>query len=735
MNADQIGTRHRSRLAYIYVRQSTAHQIIHHPESQRLQRDLGQRAEQLGWKHDSIVVLDEDLGRSAARNQARSGFERMVAEAALGKVGIILALDVSRLSRGNRDWYHLLDVCAVTDTLIGDAEGLYSPRAYNDRLLLGLKGTMSEAELHVMKQRLIAAMRAKAQRGELRIRLPPGYVWDEAGRIQKSPDQQVRSAIEMIFQSFARLGTIHAVQSYMAEEGLSVPVTSARAGHEIRWRPPGYNYLRRLLHHPMYAGAYVYGRRQVEEVLDARQRPQKRQRERRSQHWHALIKDHHEGYISWDRFESNQGQIAANRRGGGRAGAPREGRSLLQGLVLCGHCGRRMKVSYSKGSPRYSCVSRRQQTGEAVCQSFGAVRLERAVERLVLEALEPLGVEAMIEAAAAHAEAVDAQREHCNQQVQRARYEVDLARRQYDAVDPANRLVADELERRWERALQQLETVAAAAEAKLEALASPLAASEQQRLRHYAQELPSLWAAPTTRVQDKKRLLRCLIENVVVTVPKEGSKLTATVHWIGGATSPLEVAKGKRGVHRYATDPELIELVSTLAPEFSDAQIARILSRKRLRTAKGLPFNAHRVSHLRYRYGIAGTGRAKLQGDDVYTVEQAAQVLKVSRDTVIRWIESGLLRGAQLTPGAPWRVQVSEQDRQRLTAADAPKGWLPLKGAARALGVSQQTVVQRLKSGRLEGVRVRVGQRSSWRIRVPSTSYEDQPPLFHQPCS
>jgi len=205
--------------------------------------------------------------------------------------------------------------------------------------------------------------------------------------------------------------------------------------------------------------------------------------------------------------------------------------------------------------------------------------------------------------------------------------------------------------------------------------------------------------------------------------------------WIGGATSQLEVAKGKRGVHRYATDPELIELVSTLAPEFSDAQIARILSRKRLRTAKGLPFNAHRVSHLRYRYGIVGTGRAKLQGDDVYTVEQAAQVLKVSRDTVIRWIESGLLRGAQLTPGAPWRVQVSEQDRQRLTAADAPKGWLPLKGAARALGVSQQTVVQRLKSGRLEGVRVRVGQRSSWRIRVPSTSYEDQPPLFHQPCS
>lgn len=263
MNADQIGSRHRSRVAYIYVRQSTAHQLIHHPESQRRQRDLRQRAVQLGWPDDSIVVLDEDLGHSAARTEARSGFERMVAEAALGKVGIILALEVSRLSRGNRDWYHLLDICAVTDTLIGDAEGLYDPRADNDRLLLGLKGTMSEAELHVMKQRLVAAMRAKAQRGELRVRLPPGYVWDEAGRINKSPDQQVCSAIERIFASFERLGTIHAVQSYLAEEGFLVPASSRRSGHKVRWCPPSYNYLRRLLHHPMYAGAYVYGRRQV----------------------------------------------------------------------------------------------------------------------------------------------------------------------------------------------------------------------------------------------------------------------------------------------------------------------------------------------------------------------------------------------------------------------------------------------------------------------------------------
>jgi excisionase family DNA binding protein len=347
-----------------------------------------------------------------------------------------------------------------------------------------------------------------------------------------------------------------------------------------------------------------------------------------------------------------------------------------------------------------------------------------------LAALEPLGVEAMIEASALHTEMREQKREHGRQQVERARYEVDLARRQYDAVDPAHRLVARELERRWETALGNLQKIEAKAENQLKALETALTAQEQQRLRQLAQDLSSLWHAPTTRVQDKKRIARCLIEQVVVTVPEDGPNLQAKLHWVGGEVTPIEVAKGKTGVHRYATDPELVDLLRTLAEEFSDEQIARILHRKKYKTSKGLPFTAGRVTNLRSHYGMAGRTRGKLDRENVYTVQQAAAVLGVSRDTVVAWIEMGLLRAAQVTSGAPWRVEVTEADRRRLSAADAPEGRLPLKGAAQVLGVSQQTVLQRLKSGPLEGVRVHVGARTAWRIHVKSEAYNDQPALF-----
>lgn len=387
-----------------------------------------------------------------------------------------------------------------------------------------------------------------------------------------------------------------------------------------------------------------------------------------------------------------------------------------------------MKVSYGNGGRqvRYACVSRRQQTGAPVCQSFGALRLERAVERLLLEALTPLGVEAMAEATRAHVEVAAAERAHWDHRVERARYEVGLARRQYDAVDPEHRLVARELERRFEEALRELRRIEGEADARIRARDEPLTQEEQERLRAYAEDLPRLWNAPGTRAQDKKRIVRCLVENVVVTVPGEGAHLEAEVCWVGGERTAVELLKGKTGVHRYVTDPELVELVRTLAREFSDEQIARILSRKRLKTPKGLPFTARRVTSLRGNHGIEGTTRTRLQAGDVFTAEQAGEILGVSRSTVIRWIETGLLHGSQLTSGAPWRVRVTEEDKRRLTAAEAREGWLPLKGAARVLGVSQQTVLQRLKSGRLEGVRVRVGRRSGWRIRVAQRSYDDR---------
>jgi hypothetical protein len=352
------------------------------------------------------------------------------------------------------------------------------------------------------------------------------------------------------------------------------------------------------------------------------------------------------------------------------------------------------------------------------------------VASLVLEVLEPAGVEAMIEAASAYVKVGEAERDLWEQKVERARYETELARRQYEAVDPENRLVARELERRWETALKHLEGVRIEAESRIEGLDRRLTDDEQQRLKRYARDLPSLWHAPTTRPEDRKRLLRCLIENVVVTAPDPGDRLQARVHWRGGEVTSINVRKNPPGMHGHVTDPELVGLIRELAREFSDDQIARILCRKHLRTATGLSFTPRRVTSLRMTHGIAGTTRAKMAEEHVYTAEQAAKMLGVASTTVVRWLATGLLRGSQLMPGAPWRVQVTEEDRRRLTAADAPEGWLPLRSAARTLGVSQQTVLQRLKSGQLEGVRVRNGGRTTWRIRVPSTSYGTSPTLF-----
>ncbi len=731
MNREQITTEQRSRLAAIYIRQSSTYQVSHNVESGRRQRNFFERAIELGWSQDRIIVVDEDLGKSASRTGKRSGFEQMVAKAALGDIGIILAIEVSRLARANRDWYHLLDICAITETLIGDEDGLYNPKEYNDRLILGLKGTMSEAELHIMKQRLVEAMRQKAKRGELRRRLPAGYFWDEAGRIQKDPDEQVCAAIDLVFNRFAVLETMHQTHLSLAEDDVLIPVRVAH-GKGSEWKQPSSGQIQRMLTNPIYAGAYVYGRRQTEETVGSDLKPKKRLKQVPMEAWHVLIKDHHDGYISWEQFEKIQERIRSNRRGIAGPGAPREGDSLLQGLVVCGRCGRRMSIAYGKDSrpTRYRCAKAREQTGAPVCQAFGARRLEQAFENILLECLAPLGVEAMIEAAKVYAQDNEAHQKQWEQKVERARYEVDLARRQYDSVDPENRLVARELERRFEKALSALGATESEAGKHMEVLEKALSSNEEQLLKRHAHNLAALWSAPATRPQDRKRIARCLIETVVVTVLPEESIVKAQVYWKGGEVTVIEVPRGKRGVHRYVSDPEMIELIRLLAREFSDQQIARILHRKGLRTPKGLPFAAYHVSNLRNNHSIAKGPRVPVRGKDVYSAEQAAELFGVTRSTVIRWVEAGLLRGSQLTYGAPWRIQVTEQDIRKLKPTEAGKDWLTLKKAASVLGVSQQTVLQKLKSAQLEGVRVRTGRRSAWRIHVITNTYNKQINLF-----
>jgi excisionase family DNA binding protein len=713
----------------VYVRQSSAHQVVHHRESQRRQRDFVCRATDLGWPRERIQTIDEDQGRSGSRSGRRSGFEEMVAMTALGKVGVVLALEVARLARGNRDWYQLLDVCSITNTLIGDEEGLYDPRAYNDRLLLGLKGTMSEAELHLMRQRLVEATRAKAKRGELRRRLPAGFVWDEAGRIQKNPDEQIAAMVKEVFERFARLGTIHQTHLSLREEGIEVPVRSG-PGNSIVWTGSRYGHLREMLNNPIYAGAYVYGRRQTEEVLDDALKARKRKKTVDPEHWHALLREHHEGYIDWDQYERNRMQIKANYRAGN--GAPREGESLLQGLVLCGRCGRSMRVAYGRcaGQVRYTCEQARRQTGEQICQAFGARRLERAVETLLLEALAPAGMAGMIRAAEDYEKDNEAERERWNQKIERARYEVRLAERQYNAVDPDNRLVARELERRYEKALRELEATEAESSGRLKELDRPLSEAEQQLLTGYAEDLGDLWNAPSTRPQDRKRIARCLIEAAVVHGPHGSETLRAELHWKGGEVTTIEVPRGKRGVHRYVLSTELVELVRTLAREFSDGQIARILRCKRLKTTKGRSFAAYHVANVRRKYGIASGPLVAVKGKDIYTAEEASERLGVCRSTVIRWVESGLLRGRQTTDGAPWRIVVAAADIQRLKPTEPDKTWMSLKRAASVLGLSQQTILQKLKSGEVEGTRVQTGRRASWRIRLPEGTYDNHPTLF-----
>jgi DNA invertase Pin-like site-specific DNA recombinase len=428
MTPDQIGEAHRKRLAMVYVRQSSAHQVAHHRESQRRQRDFVRRASELGWPRERIRTIDEDQGRSGSRSGQRSGFEEMVTLTALGKTGIVLALEVARLARGNHDWYRLLDVCSITGTLIGDDEGLYDPRAYNDRLLLGLKGTMSEAELHLIRQRLVEATRTKARRGELRRRLPAGYVHDGAGRIRKDPDEQVAAAVGDVFERFARLGTVHQTHLSLTEEGVKIPVRSG-PGLGVAWIVPRYGQILNMLKNPIYAGAYVYGRRQTEEVLDGALKARKRKKAVAPEQWHALLKDHHEGYIDWEQYERNRERIGGNYRAAD--GAPREGESLLQGLVLCGRCGRPMHVAYGRaaGQIRYTCVRARQQMGGPVCQAFGARRLERAVQALLLETLAPAGMAAMTRAAEDYEKDHEAERKRWEQKIERARYEVRLQRK------------------------------------------------------------------------------------------------------------------------------------------------------------------------------------------------------------------------------------------------------------------------------------------------------------------
>jgi len=541
----KIQRAHHERLAVVYVRQSRPQQLIRHPESTRLQYGLVDRALALGWPQAQVVVIDEDLGKSADSASERSGFQRLVAEVSLAHVGLILGLDMSRLARSNRDWHQLLEVCALCGTLIGDLDGIYDPADDNDRLLLGLKGAMSEAELHVLKLRMQAGKRAKAERGELRMRVPMGSVRRPSGEVVKDPDEQAQAVIELIFEQFERLGTINGVLRTLVHHQSQLPqrVASGDNKGELIWRRPNRNTLSNLLHHPIYAGAYVYGRRPTERQRRQSGRPSTGRRVAKPEDCHVLLKERHPAYISWEQFERNRHQLEANAQAS--LGVMRSGPSLLAGLVVCGRCGLRMAAAYNNNGSglRYRCCHNAIAYGRARCQTLTGGPLDAFVSALVLQALEPAALEVSLQVAAD----VEAQRhtlqQHWQQRLERAQYAVERADRQYRAVEPENRLVARTLERQWEEALAAQEALHADYRRFLVDQPMTLSAPEREAIRRLAQDIPALWQASSTTVADRQAIIRQLVERVVVTLQGESEKVDVVVHWMGGHQSPATMIR------------------------------------------------------------------------------------------------------------------------------------------------------------------------------------------------
>lgn len=727
---------HLRRQAIVYVRQSTASQLERNRESTDRQYALVERAVELGWPRESVAVIDEDLGISGSGVAARGGFARLTADVALGHVGLVLGLEVSRLARNNADWYRLLDLAGMTDTLIGDGDGLYHPADFNDRLVLGLKGTMSEAELHVLRARLNGGIRNKAARGELRRGLPVGLVWgEEDGEILFHPDEAVRGVIAAVFERFAESGSVRAVWLWLLGEGLSFPLQSNVIGAELAWVAPTYNAIHRVLTHPSYAGAYVYGRTRRERFIDEDGRTRTRARRLDRDAWEVLIVDHHPGYIDWATWEANQARIGANIRPRAHepGGAVREGAALLQGVATCGACGRRLAVHYqgARSTPGYHCAGRELLAGRGVTHlSIGGVQIDQAVAAAFLAAVAPAGLQASLAAAQAVTDDRDSALGQWRREVERARYQAARAERRYLAVDPDNRLVARGLETEWEKALSTL----AAAEAELtrreRARPTTLTPEQLQAINALGTDVGRVWSAPTTTDRDRKELLRTLVEEVVINVNRDERRAELTIRWRGGAITELAVDLPRSYTPPVRTDEDTVALLRRLAAHYPDATIAGILNRQERRTATGERFTRNRVSSLRASWGIPRhQPPADQPPGELVTIAEAAKILGVVPGTVHRWLADGFIAGEQLTPGAPWRIRLTDDLRSRFVE-EAPPGWLPMLETTLALGVTRQTVLRRVKRGELEAVHVRSGRRKGLRIKVnrpePSLFEEDQ---------
>ncbi|HKE28350.1 MAG TPA: recombinase family protein [Bryobacteraceae bacterium] len=730
-DASKVKPNHLQRPAYVYIRQSSPAQVENHRESTARQYALIDKACQLGWAQQHIIVIDKDLGLSGAGWCERSGFAHLTTEVALGRAGIVLGLEVSRLARNHADWYRLFDLCGVTDTLVGDGDGIYHPALFNDRLILGLKGIMAEAELHVLRARLEGGIRNKAARGELRRGLPVGFVWGEQeGEVRFYPDEGVVSTIRTVFAKFAELGSARKVWLWFHSEGLPFPMRQHMKS-PIRWVAPTYTAIHHVLTNPVYAGAYIYGKCRHERYLDEQGRLRRRTRHLPMAEWSVLLHEHHPGYIDWVTFQANQTRIDSNvhpqpHQGGG---AVREGAALLQGLARCGKCGRRLHTHYRgrNASPGYHCSGKDIVHGRGVyCLNVGGIQIDQAVVDAFLQAITPAAVDAT-ELALQQLEAdQDAALSQWRLAVERARYEAQRAERQYQAIEPENRLVARTLENEWEQRLRDLAAVEAELRQREQEHPRVLSPEEKDRLRALGSDLQKVWTAPTTTDRDRKELLRTLLEEVMVTVDRPQHRAHLTLRWRGGALTELDLCLPRSQPRGIRTNEDTLSLLHRLAALYPDDVIAGILNRQGRKSATGERFTANQVGGLRrYRQIPRFQPPTEPPAGELVPIRKAAQILGIYPSTVHRWLSDGFIAGEQVTAGAPWQIRLTDELRARFVE-QAPPDYLPMLEATLKLGVSRQTVLQRVKRGELQALLVTRGRRKGLRIKV----VDNHPNLF-----
>jgi DNA invertase Pin-like site-specific DNA recombinase len=631
------------RSAFLYIRQSTARQVLEHTESTARQYALRKRAVALGWKDDQVIVIDSDLGHSAASAADREGFQKLVMEVSMGRAGIVLGLEVSRLARNSSDWHRLLEICAITDTLILDEDGIYHPAEFNDRLLLGLKGTMSEAELHLIRARMRGGLLSKAKRGELATPLPFGFAYDDEGQVVLDPDQQIQQAIRSVFDVFRRVGSALGVAKEFRQQAWQFPrLIRGRGGPaEVGWGDLEHNRVTRILRNPRYAGAFFYGRTRFQKKLEGGGRS----RDLPRQEWHTLILDVHPGYITWGDYEENLRRLQQNAqtRGVEKRSAVREGPSLLQGMAICGVCGSRMTVAYRQRkaglAPFYICQGPREvdRIDKGYCQRISGYSLDKAIGALLVETVTPLALEVALSVQQELQSRWDEADRLRRLQVDRARYESELARRRFLRVDPDNRLVAASLETEWNSKLRALSEAEQNYERQRHADQLKVSAVQREQVLALATNFPQLWNDPGTPNRERKRMIRLLIEDITI---RKGEQIQLDVRFRGGMSKTLMLPRPLSYCESHKQNPAMIAEMDRLLDDYNYADVARILNEKGFKTGDGLPLTSIAVGYVRKAYGLKSRFD-RLRERGMLTISEMARACGVSINTIGHWRQKG----------------------------------------------------------------------------------------------